>query len=65
MGASHHSSAPHAGQALGRMERSPPPWADPTAGLPPALPTLPASFPELRLSKIGELSLGLISPFFC
>lgn len=35
-------SPPHAGQAhRGEMERSSPPWADPTAGLPPALPALP------------------------
>ena len=60
----------------GRMERSPPPRADPMARLLPALPTpcprcppfLPAgtrerSFPEWCLSKIGgELFLGLISP---
>lgn len=33
---------PRAGQAhRGEMERSSPPWADPTAGLPPALPALP------------------------
>lgn len=47
--------------------RPPPPWADPTAALPPALPLCRQGlFPGQRLAKTGgELSLGLISSFFC